>query len=275
MLNVISLGAGVQSSTMLLMALTGELERPDHVIFADTGWEPRAVYAHLDYLEAQCREADVPLHRVSAGNIREDTLSGRLPSSSAAPGEAGEAGFATMPLHLRSKTGGHGMLRRQCTHEYKVRPIRAKIRQLGANRTHPVRLWIGISFDEIHRLKGSNVRYIVHDFPLVDRRMRRTDCIRWCEERSFPVGPKSACVCCPFKDNARWQQQAHGDPEEWRQVMAFDEAIRNLRRIDGQVFLHRSLRPLAEIDFATAEEQGQLTFDELGFGNECEGLCGV
>ena len=37
-LTIISLGAGVQSSAMALMAAKGELPMPDYCIFADTGF---------------------------------------------------------------------------------------------------------------------------------------------------------------------------------------------------------------------------------------------
>lgn len=69
---MLSLGAGVQSSTLLLMALQGGL--PDCAIFADTGWEPQAVYDHLDRLEANARADGLPVHRVSAGNFRRHLL---------------------------------------------------------------------------------------------------------------------------------------------------------------------------------------------------------
>ena len=74
-LTVLSLGAGVQSSTLLLMAEAGEIEpRPDAAIFADTGWEPAAVYQHLDWLETQ---TSIPIHRVSNGrNLYDDTWNG-------------------------------------------------------------------------------------------------------------------------------------------------------------------------------------------------------
>ena len=40
-MNIISLGAGVQSSTMALMAAKGLITpMPDAAIFSDTGWEP-------------------------------------------------------------------------------------------------------------------------------------------------------------------------------------------------------------------------------------------
>lgn len=40
-LKVLSLGAGVQSTTVLLMSWAGELPPLDCAIFADTGWEPQ------------------------------------------------------------------------------------------------------------------------------------------------------------------------------------------------------------------------------------------
>ena len=53
-MNIISLGAGVQSSVMALMSAKGQITpMPDCAIFADTQWEPEAVYEHLDWLESQ------------------------------------------------------------------------------------------------------------------------------------------------------------------------------------------------------------------------------
>src|SRR3954453_22297778 len=74
-LRFLSLGAGVQSTTVLLMALHGEFpDCLDCAIFADTGWEPTAVYEHLDWLEGRAKDGGIPIHRVSAGNLRQDLL---------------------------------------------------------------------------------------------------------------------------------------------------------------------------------------------------------
>ncbi|MEU3256161.1 hypothetical protein ABZ659_35595, partial [Streptomyces sp. NPDC006997] len=71
----LSLGAGVQSSTLLALTAEGILPKVDYAIFADTGWEPAAVYAHLDRLEEEiAAPAGIPVLRVSAGNIRDDAL---------------------------------------------------------------------------------------------------------------------------------------------------------------------------------------------------------
>jgi 3'-phosphoadenosine 5'-phosphosulfate sulfotransferase (PAPS reductase)/FAD synthetase len=118
-MRVLSLGAGVQSSTLLLMACEGE-EQIDAAVFADTGWEPAAVYKHLDWLESQAQAAGIPLHRVSEGDIRSDAL------------DASHGRFASMPLYQQNADGTRGMARRQCTSEYKLKPIRRQVKVLGA-----------------------------------------------------------------------------------------------------------------------------------------------
>jgi hypothetical protein len=100
-LRVLSMRAGVQSTTVLLMSIVGELDWLDAAVFSDTGWEPHAVYDHLAKLEAVATDAGIPVHRVSAGNLRQDALD---------PGHR----FASMPLHVRNRDGGKGMIRRQC-----------------------------------------------------------------------------------------------------------------------------------------------------------------
>lgn len=49
----------------------------------------------------------------------------------------------------------------------------------------------------------------------------------------------------------------------------FDEQIRKAGGMRGDSFLHRSLKPLAEVDFDKDRNQYSL------WGNECEGMCGV
>jgi 3'-phosphoadenosine 5'-phosphosulfate sulfotransferase (PAPS reductase)/FAD synthetase len=162
-LRVLSLGAGVQSTTLLLLAAEGRLPKLDAAVFSDTGWEPAAVYAHLDRIEREVAQpAGIPIYRVSAGNIREDALNP-------------EHRFASMPLFIKNQDGGDGMTRRQCTAEYKLKPIKAQVRQLlGYPHPTPVprgryaEQWIGISRDEFGRAKDSGIQYLRSAFPLLD-----------------------------------------------------------------------------------------------------------
>ena len=46
-LRILSLGAGVQSTTLALMIEKGEIPMVDCAIFSDVGAEPKLVYKHL------------------------------------------------------------------------------------------------------------------------------------------------------------------------------------------------------------------------------------
>lgn len=256
-MRVLSLGAGVQSSTLLLMGCEGE-ERIDAAVFADTGWEPRAVYEHLAYLEERARAAGIPVYRVSEGNLREDALEASRRS-------------ASMPLHIANQDGTKGQLRRQCTSEYKIKPIRRLLRSMGVTRGQPADLLIGISLDECHRMRDSGVQYLRNTYPLIDHAMTRQDCLTWLRRRGYPTPPKSSCIGCPFHGDAYWRELREGSAEEWADAVAFDGAVRRMTRIDGEAYLHASLRPLGEVDLRSPQERGQIDL----FGEECWGVCGV
>jgi hypothetical protein len=255
-LRVISLGAGVQSTTLALMAAHGEIgPMPDCAIFADTGEEPTPVYPHLDQLE---RALPFPIHRVLTGPLGErlfDDNEARIPAYTA-----------------------NGMRQRQCTRSYKLMPIRRKVRELlgvGPRDYIPpgaVEQWVGISTDEVIRLLPSRVRYIVRRDPLIEKRMSRWDCTNWLTDHGYPIPPKSSCVFCPYKSNKQWQWLRDHDPAGWVRAIEIDERLREpagLAMFRAPVFVHRSATPLAVADLTKADPQLNL------FINECEGMCGV
>ena len=100
--------------------------------------------------------------------------------------------------------GSKGMLSRQCTDRWKIRPIRTKLRELLGRRprTGDIRALIGISLDEWHRMRSSDVKYITNRYPLVDLRMTRTDCTQWLASQGLEQPPKSACLLLPVPQQA-------------------------------------------------------------------------
>ena len=68
-LRVLSLGAGVQSSTLLFKVLHEEIAPVDIAIFADTGNEPKEVYKHLHKLMDM---TTIPIKIVQESNIVND-----------------------------------------------------------------------------------------------------------------------------------------------------------------------------------------------------------
>ena len=250
MMNIISLGAGVQSSTMALMAAHGEITpMPDCAIFANPRNELVATYSYLSHLEKQL---SFPVIHVSAGDLAQDILSGNR--------------VATPPFFTES-----GMLWRQCTTEYKIQPIQKEIRRQLENGD-VCSLWLGISTDEAHRMRPSRIKSVANRYPLIELDFSRSKCERWLNQHGYSIPPKSSCFFCPYHSDSNWRDIKINHPQDFSNAVRFDKEIRNmLPKVKESVYLHRSHLPLDQVDFRTAEDAGQMSM----FGNDCEGMCGV
>ena len=265
---ILSLGAGVQSTTLLLLSANGALPKPDYALFSDTGGEPQFVYDHLDKLNEQvAKPAGIELVIVSAGNLTERALDHTK-------------GGPDIPVHLVDETTGkRGMLMRACTVDYKVNPIKRKTRQLLGAKTSKsgsilqppagvwAEQWIGISTDEFHRAKDADVKYVKNKFPLLDLNWSREDCVRYLKQEGWGTTPKSACFFCPFHSNKEWRFIRDNHPDTWQQAVEFDEALRAepYKRLRNTPYLHTSLTPLkdANIDKVSAKEWKERQSDIL------------
>lgn len=256
MLKVLSLGAGVQSSTLLLMACKGEIEKPDVAIFADTGWESKATYKHLEWLKGEAERHGIPVIIVQERNVRDDSLNAAELNK----------GFYFMPLFM-DKKGVLLMGKRQCTDRYKIQPINHKVRELlGATRRYrlpkdAVEMWLGISLDEARRMSISPEKWKLKRYPLIEKLMTRNDCIKWLWDNYHLDVPKSSCIGCPFHGVREWQA-IHAELDEWTDAVLVDESIHMASFDYGYTqYLHRSGKPLRDIDLRTPEEKGQIPFD--------------
>jgi hypothetical protein len=278
--NVLNLGAGVQSSTMALMAARGEITpHIDFAVFADTQAEPTSVYDWLDYLEKEINKCPYPfpIYRVTKGNLTDDSLK----------------------IVYRKKTGLKSMRRliplfgikpngevtaaigRTCTADYKVAPILKEIRK-RCGITHgqkevTVTQWIGISYDEMQRMKLPINKWTQHRWVLVEKKMTRAHCKEWMKKNNYPEPPRSACYYCPFHSDSEWRRLRNEDPYHFQKAIDFDNKIRQMYKTEQkdmkmEVYLHSSCKPLSDIDFDSDEDKGQLGFD---FQSECEGMCGL
>lgn len=288
--SLISLGAGVQSSTLALMVVKGLFPqyKVKGAIFADTQAEPKKVYEYLRFLETQLT---FPLYRVTAGSLREDSLILRRSK------KTDYIYLRTLiPMYTQNADGSRGRLIRKCTRDYKIVPIQRKIRELIGRKKlnrfrREYRAWektgegdpprplirqlIGISYDEVERMKQSRDLHVKNEYPLVNLKMTRQDCLDWMEENGYPRPPRSACTFCPFHSNEEWARVKE-DKEEWERVVAFERYQQRLQAIDqrleGQIFLHPSCKPIDEIDFGPNPDKSE---DISDWNSECEGMCGL
>ena len=264
-LRVLSLGAGVQSSTLALMIAKGKIPMVDCAIFADTMGEPKAVYEWLSWLEKQL---NYPVYKVSKGNLRKDMIDAI----------DGKYKFLSVPLYTKNaETGKKGLLFRQCTADYKILPVNKKVRELlglelneKRKKGTKVEMLMGISMDEVYRVKVNRLKYITNVYPLIELGMNRNDCLNWIKQNNYPTPPRSACTFCPFHSNFEWRKIKE-NKEEWEKVVELDSLVRKgTKKNTDELFLHKSCVPIDQVDL-TEKPEDQYNL----FNNECEGMCGI
>jgi len=272
-LRVLSLGAGVQSSTLALMIHKGEIPMVDCAIFADTQAEPPKVYEWLKFIK---KTVNYPVHIVTWRNLEQDVL------------DASEGKYQafTIPFYTKNReTEQKGMLMRQCTADYKIKPVTKKVRKLLGYKKGErvglevkVEMLLGISTDEIRRMRMNRLRYIHNQYPLInDFQMSRQDCIMWMKDNGYPMPTKSACYFCPFHSQSTWKEVKKNDPKLFEKAVEMDKKIRDQEKykiknkFKDDLYLHRSCQPLDK----ALEDDGQLDMFD-GFDSICdEGMCGV
>lgn len=265
--NVLMLGGGVQSTTLLYLSIKGIIPKFDLVLFADTGDEPAATYKHIAYLRKLCREHGIALRTTKPGGLKFSSYLHR---------------FGSMPVWVKNPDGSIGRLKRQCTDYVKIKPNNrmlaswmvwrghAKIQQgfrvldvAGGDHwdTHyydelynsidmtPVSFWetfpryqvrpdvyvsvaFGISTDETYRASERGPAWWRTTYPLIELGMSRDDCIQWIQDNGFPIPPKSACVQCPYRTDEAWLDMMLNHPQDWQEACRIDDFMRtNAREI--------------------------------------------
>ena len=267
----VSLGAGVQSSAMALMAAAGEISpMPRAAIFADTQAEPDSVYRWLDWL---ANELPFQVHRVTKGSLADAATTMRT-------SKQGKLYSTTdIPFFTSGPDGERGMIsHRSCTADYKIKPIMKLVRQLAdikrGQKTVGVVQWIGISIDEFRRMKPCREAWAESRWPLIEKRMNRQSCLEWMEKKGYPEPPRSACVFCPFQSPREGRRLQTEEPGEFAKAVQFERDVQAAKDASDNMqhvpYLHRSCVPLDKIDFRSDIERGQKTL----WDDECSGMCG-
>ena len=132
-------------------------------------------------------------------------------------------------------------------------------------------MWLGITLDEIQRMKQPDVQYITNIFPFIemlDRPWTRGMVMRWLMENDLEIPVKSSCVFCPYHDRGTWREIKMSGNGDWSKAVEVDRVIRDKR--PGYVcYLVADRIPLEDVDFRSEEDHGQLSL----WGEECSGMC--
>ena len=191
-----SYGGGTQSAAIAVLVLRGELPRPERIVMADTSREASATWAYLEEtvgpaLAEVGLEVEIAPHSLATKDLTSADGKPLMPVYTRRPGDGGR--------------GPVGQMRSFCSGEWKREVVRRYVRSLGygpegRSERGPVVNWLGISRDEINRLSGDRVQWMVTRWPLIfDRPTTRAECVRLVEAHGWPRPPKSSCWCCPFR----------------------------------------------------------------------------
>ncbi|ANS05726.1 phosphoadenosine phosphosulfate reductase like [uncultured Mediterranean phage] len=229
-LRMISLGWGVQSWTLAAMVALKRLPPVDFAIHADTTHEFAGTYEHAVKYTPWLEENGVKVVTVEA-NRPEVVADGGVTS-------------VMIPAFTTDRdTGSPGQIRRQCTHDWKIMPIRRYLRTVVKVAPGVVHSLQGISLDEFSRMRTSDVAYIKNVYPLVELRLTRSDCMLWLESEGLDIPPKSACTFCPYHSLGHWKDLKRAGGSDWERAVGVDDAIRD-KRPKAELFIHPARVPL-------------------------------
>ena len=229
--HILSMGAGVQTTAMLLKY--GKTGRYDYIVFADTGSEMPGTYEYIKkYLKPYAAECGIPW--VTVGYLNGESIYDFYMANEA------------LPLKMT----------RECTREFKIRPINRFARSLGCTESNPMIEDLGISWDEAKRANFSRDEpYIAKEFPFVDDRVTREQCYKMITDHGWPVPVKSGCYFCPFKTRSYFRQLAKEQPDLFARAMMLEKNDRKYPNfpLDGRAPLQNILDN-AELDLKQVKD---------------------
>jgi hypothetical protein len=211
---VVAYGAGI-NSTAMLVGLSLNAERPDLILFADTGGEKPETYAYLDVLGAWLTKVGFPSLVVVRnpawpGGLEEECLAKHM---------------------LPSLAYGH----RKCSDKWKRRPQDNYV----AAWPPAVECWgsggkvvkaIGYDAGEVRRMMNAEAvrdeRY-TYCYPLINWRWWREECVDAIQRAGLPVPPKSACFFCPASTKREIVSLQDKHPCLFRRALAMEESAKD------------------------------------------------
>lgn len=238
-----SYGGGVQSAAIAVLVVRGKLMRPERIVMADTGREATLTWDYLrDHIQPW---------------LAQDALKVEIAPHSLATVDLFAKNGDPRPL-IPVFTSEGNKLPNYCSVEWKRRVVGRWLRQEGYGPEVPVTEWLGISKDEVERAKPSAVDWIEHSWPLLDLNMNRADCIALVRASGLPEPPRSSCWMCPFRTDAEWLAMRGRNDGDWKQAVDFDTALAS------DLFLHRSAKPLSEVQFRHEKQKELFDICEEG-----------
>jgi hypothetical protein len=186
-MQIVSYGGGT-NSTAMLVGLHERGERPDAIVFADTGGEKPHTYTHIVTVSEWCESVGFPRIVTVKGDQPQQIKDGGLYEECLRLGV------------LPSKAYGFG----SCSMKWKIDPQRKFDRvfclEQGIEQSDLTRL-VGFDADEPSRMEraiaNAHKTPFKQRFPLIEWDWGRDECVDAITRAGLPQPGKSACFFCP------------------------------------------------------------------------------
>lgn len=231
---VLSYGGGLNSTALLVYLIKNNYPL-DLVIFADTGSEFEHTYKTVQIYKEYCLNKQIPFEIVKS-----------------------DKGIIYDYYYNRKITPSR--MKRDCTTKFKIMPIRQYIRSKYPKNKEKFVFYIGIDYDESHRMRDSDVSYITNQYPLVDNKIGREDCKLLLEQEKLHVPEKSGCYFCPFTKKDGWINLKLNRPELFNKSIILEQ---NNKRYPEPVSLLSS-KPLINLTKNTTLDEFTASCDVIG-----------
>lgn len=251
-LQVFSSGGGTQSCCIAALIVQGKLPHPDICVIADTGYENHRTWEYLyDVVMPELVAAGVEVHRIEAHEYAAPRGNPKTHKGFAASGQLMIPAYTDMS----GVVGKLSKLSTYCSGAWKQEVVdRWLSKERGVTRSMMVK-WIGFSRDEVKRVfrmaKGEEYQKGLIRFPLIhDVPTTRQEAINIVKAMGWPEPPRSRCYNCPNQNDHEWRE-IKADQEMWPLAIQFE---RDFRLRDKHAFLHRSGKPIDEVDFTEEDD---------------------
>ncbi len=194
MRRILSFGAGLQTTALLILVYKREVEA-DMIVFADTKGEKPETYNYIqDYSIPLCQERGIPFIWLT----NHDKYDGE----------------SLYDFSWR-KHFSPGMPSRQCSLHFKARVIKRFDRK--------AQKLVGFSTEELRRAENP-----VHQgarFPLIELGLSGSDCSRIISTFGWPIPLKSSCFFCPFQRPNEWNWLKEKHPDLFQKALDLEKHI--------------------------------------------------
>ena len=233
-----SFGGGVQSMAVLVLAVQGRVQY-DEFLFSNVGHDSEnpATIAYVENVAKPYAKA----HGIELVELQKRRRTGEPVTL------YGNLQRRERSIDIPAYVGAGAPGNRNCTINFKMNVIGKYTKQRGATEADPAVVAIGISMDEIQRMHNkSAIAWQTLEYPLIDLRLHRRDCMRVIADAGLPVPPKSSCWFCPFHRRDEWTRMKREQPELFAKAVALETMLNERRATLGRdkIYLHASLQPL-------------------------------